>query len=143
MLTRSFNAPRSLVWRAWTEPELVKRWNDVRPPGWTFPVCEIDLRVDGHYHYVQCNDDLSFQWGVSGTYLDVAPPTRLHYTEQFDKSPSADHTHVTVTFTECSGQTTIAVYLDFASSAVRHGPHWYRKVGESYDMLAELLSTLE
>ena len=48
---RTFNAPRELVFRAHTEPELVKRWL-LGPPGWTMPVCRIDLKVGGKYRYV-------------------------------------------------------------------------------------------
>src|SRR6266700_131199 len=50
-MTRVFNAPRKLVFDAWTKPELLKRWM-IGPPGWSFVVCEIDLRVGGAYRYV-------------------------------------------------------------------------------------------
>jgi len=50
-VVRVFNAPRELIWDCHTKPELVKRWM-LGPPGWSMPVCEIDLRVGGAYRYV-------------------------------------------------------------------------------------------
>src|SRR5437879_4168357 len=56
VMTRVFKAPRKLVFDAWTKPELVRRWL-LGPPGWTMPVCEIDLRVGGAYRFVWLGED--------------------------------------------------------------------------------------
>ena len=81
--SRAFNAPRSLVWRACTEPELVKRWLGVRA-GWTLPICEIDPRVGGRYRYVWGKESKGFDLGMSGTYREIEAPDHLICTEQFD-----------------------------------------------------------
>src|SRR5215471_10855310 len=63
VMTRVFNAPRALVFKAFTQPELLKRWL-LGPPGWSMPVCEIDLRVGGRYRYVWRNDASGHEMGM-------------------------------------------------------------------------------
>ena len=65
VMTRVFDAPRKLVFDAHTKPELVKRWL-LGPPGWSMPVCEIDLRVGGMYRYVWRRDQDGTQMGMGG-----------------------------------------------------------------------------
>src|ERR1700740_2690854 len=82
-MTRVFDAPRRLVFDAMTRPELVKRWL-LGPPGWSMPVCEIDLRVGGTYRYVWRGAD-GTEMGMRGVYREIAPPERLVATESFDE----------------------------------------------------------
>ena len=72
-MTRVFNAPRKLVFDAFTKPELVKRWL-LGPPGWSMPVCEIDLKAGGKYRYVWRRDSDSTEMGVIGVFREVSPP---------------------------------------------------------------------
>src|SRR6267378_1311447 len=69
VMTRDFDAPRGMVFDALTKPELVQRWL-LGPPGWTMPVCEIDLRVGGKYRYVWKNAD-GRTMGMGGTFTDI------------------------------------------------------------------------
>src|ERR1041384_3912103 len=85
VMTRVFDAPRRLVWDAHTKPELVKRWL-LGPPGWSMPVCQIDLRVGGKYRYVWRRDSNGQEMGMGGVYREIAPPERLVATEKFDES---------------------------------------------------------
>lgn len=145
LISRTFNAPRSLVWRAYTEPELVKRWLGVRA-GWTLPICEIDLRVGGRYRYVWRKESKDFDMGMSGTYREIEAPDHLICTEQFDDPWYLGESLVTATFTEENGQTTLDLLQQFATQEARDGAlnsGMARGVGESFDMLAELLPTLE
>src|SRR2546422_8615580 len=82
VMTRIFNATCDLVFEALTKPELVKRWL-LGPPGWSMPVCEIDLRVGGSYRYVWRRDN-GEEMGMRGVYREVTPPERLVTTEAFD-----------------------------------------------------------
>src|SRR5262249_22172650 len=83
LMTRRFDAPRDLVFEAWTTPELVRRWL-LGPPGWSMPVCEIDLRVGGSYRFVWRRDDDGREMAMGGVYRDVAAPERIVATERFD-----------------------------------------------------------
>ena len=79
-VTRSFKAPRALVFRAYTEPELVRRWM-LGPPGWSMPVCEMDVRVGGSYRWRWRSDTDGKEFGFAGTFREVQPPSRLVHTE--------------------------------------------------------------
>ena len=81
-MTRVFDAPRSLVFHALTKPELVKRWL-LGPPGWSMPVCEIDLKIGGAWRYVWRNAD-GREFGMSGTYREIAAPDRIVHLERFE-----------------------------------------------------------
>src|ERR1700761_5425874 len=82
-MTRWFDAPRSLVFRAMTTPSLVQRWL-LGPPGWSMPVCEIDLRIGGHFRYVWRQDSTGVTMGMRGTYREIEPPARIAHNETFD-----------------------------------------------------------
>ena len=108
VMTRLFNAPRRLVFDAWTTPELLRRWYGAR--GWSLPVCEIDLRPGGAYRYVMRGPD-GVEVTLRGTYRDVDPPERLVSTEAFegfseDGWRPEDETVSTMLLTEQDGQTT-------------------------------------
>jgi uncharacterized protein YndB with AHSA1/START domain len=75
VMTRIFNATSDLVFDALTKSELVKRWL-LGPPGWSMPVCEIDLKVGGKYRYVWRNED-GREMGMEGTYREIVRPDRI------------------------------------------------------------------
>ncbi len=82
VMTRVFNAPRRLVFDAWTKPELFKRWFGQRD--WTMPVCEMDLRPGGSYRYVMRRADGSQEITLRGEYREIVPPERLVTSEAFE-----------------------------------------------------------
>src|SRR5882724_8242512 len=83
VMTRDFSAPPHLVFDAYTKPELLKKWL-LGPPGWTMPVCEIDLRVDGRYRYVWRNSD-GTEMGMGGVFREIVQPGRGVCTQLFDE----------------------------------------------------------
>jgi uncharacterized protein YndB with AHSA1/START domain len=83
--TREFDAPREMVWDAFTKPELLKRWLS-GPDGWTMTVCEVDLRVAGTYRYVWVMEKEGHSMGMGGSFLEIGKPKRLVSTEKFDQS---------------------------------------------------------
>jgi len=122
-VTRSFKAPRALVYRAHTEPDLVRRWL-LGPPGWWMPVCEMDVRVDGKYRWRWRNDQDGSEFGFSGTFREVKAPERLVHSEAYEPgtvggSFPGNDALVTVTFTEDGGVTTLTSLIDFGSKEAR------------------------
>jgi uncharacterized protein YndB with AHSA1/START domain len=145
-VTRSFRAPRALVYRAYTEPDLVRRWL-LGPPGWSMPVCEMDVRVGGRYRWRWRSDDNGSEFGFSGTFREVQPPSRLVHTEAYDPGsvgggyPGQDAI-VTVTFTEDAGVTTVKSSIDFGSKEARDAAiatGMTDGMEQSYQLLDELL----
>ena len=80
VLTRTFDAPRALVWRAWTEPEQLMRWWG--PQGFTSPVCKVDLRVGGSYLFCMRSPDGKDYWST-GVYREIVEPQRIVCTDSF------------------------------------------------------------
>jgi uncharacterized protein YndB with AHSA1/START domain len=122
-VTRSFKAPRALVYRAYTEPQLVRRWL-LGPPGWSMPVCEMDVRVGGAYRWRWRSDQDGNEFGFVGTFREVLPPSKLVHTEAFDPGSVGggypdEGAIVTVTFTEEAGITTVTSLIDFGSKESR------------------------
>jgi uncharacterized protein YndB with AHSA1/START domain len=122
---RSFKAPRQLVFRAFTEPQLVQRWL-LGPPGWTMPVCEMDVRVGGQYRWRWQSESKEQEFGFHGTFREVQPPARLVHTEAYDPGTVGDgypgsEALVTVTFTEERGLTNVTTLIDFGSKEKRDG----------------------
>jgi uncharacterized protein YndB with AHSA1/START domain len=117
LITRTFDAPASLVFRAWTTPELVRRW-------WGFEssplvVCEIDLRPGGAWRYVTRDAD-GTELGWYGTYVEVDDPRRLVSTEVFEGYPDAEAQN-TLTLTEHDGTTVLAIRVLHRSRENRDG----------------------
>ena len=112
-MIRSFDAPRGLVWDAWTKPELLKQWLGVRG-GWTFAVCEVDLKVGGKYRYVWRGPS-GAEMGMGGVFREVAKPERLVATEKFDDSWYEGDAMDTTTFVERGGHTTVTTTVKYAS----------------------------
>jgi uncharacterized protein YndB with AHSA1/START domain len=142
-MIRSFDAPRGLVWDAWTKPELLKQWLGVRG-GWTFAVCEVDLKVGGKYRYVWRGPS-GAEMGMGGVFREVAKPERLVATEKFDESWYEGDAMDTTTFVERGGKTTVTTTVRYASKAVRDAvlkSPMELGVAESYNKLDEVLSSL-
>jgi uncharacterized protein YndB with AHSA1/START domain len=115
VMTRVFDAPRHLVFEAWTNPKHLPQWM-LGPPGWTMPVCEIDLRVGGEWHFEWRRSD-GTEMGMRGTYKEIKPPERLVSTERW----GADwpETVNTVTLTEVDGKTTMTLAILYPSKEAR------------------------
>lgn len=122
-VTRSFNAPRSLVYRAHTEPSLVQRWM-LGPPGWTMPVCEMDVRAGGKYRWQWRSDDGTQAFGFFGEFREVKPDAKIVHTETYDPGTaggehSGGEALITTLFEETNGVTTVTTLMDFGSQESR------------------------
>ncbi|GAA3838448.1 SRPBCC family protein [Sphaerisporangium flaviroseum] len=139
VLTRTFEAPRHLVFDAWSKPELLKRWLGAR--GWNLVVCEVDLRVGGSWRFVSRGPD-GTDMGHGGVYLEIVPPGRLVYTELFDDQSYPGRSLVTHEFAEHDGRTTLTSTVLYSTREGRDTVLRYpmaRGVAEGYARLAELL----
>jgi uncharacterized protein YndB with AHSA1/START domain len=139
VMTRVFDAPRHLVWEAFTRPELLQRW--FGPRGWSMTVCEVDLKVGGGFRFVLRSPE-GKEMGMRGVYREIVPPERSVHMESFDDYPG--ESQVTGMFVEQEGKTTLTATVLYPSQQVRdivlksgmeHG------AAESYDRLAELLTS--
>jgi len=124
-VVRSFNAPRELVWDAHTKPELVKRWL-LGPPGWSMPVCEMDVRVGGKYRWRWKSDEGGKEFGFFGTYTEVNEPAKISHEENFDPGNvggpmTADPAIITNELVEKNGVTTLTVSMLYPSKEARDG----------------------
>jgi uncharacterized protein YndB with AHSA1/START domain len=141
VMTRVFDAPRRLVFEALTTPELVRQWL-LGPPGWTMPVCEVDLRVGGAYRHLWRDVDGS-EMGMRGTILEVVVPERLVATEKFDQPWYPGEAVVTNVLTEEGGKTTLTLTVRYESREARDAvlkTPMAQGVAAGYDRLAELLA---
>jgi uncharacterized protein YndB with AHSA1/START domain len=122
-VVRSFKAPRALVYRAWTEPDLVRRWL-LGPPGWSMPVCEMDVRPGGCFRWRWHNDGDGSEFGFSGTFREVQPDSRIVHTEAYEPGTvgygyPGQEALVTLTLTEDAGMTTVTTLIDYGSREAR------------------------
>lgn len=143
LMTRALDAPRELVWDAFTKPELVKRWL-LGPPGWTMPVCEIDLRVGGAYRFVWRKED-GVEMGMGGVHREIEKPERLVRTELFDQDWTGGETLATVVFNERIGKTIVDITVLYSSKEARDGAlasGMKEGMAAGYDRLEELLETV-
>jgi uncharacterized protein YndB with AHSA1/START domain len=111
LITREFDAPKHLVYRAWTTPELVKRW-------WSgghgeVTIAEIDLRVGGMWRYVMIANE-GFEVGFHGEYREIVPDERIVSTEVFEGMPEGEALD-TLTLTEADGRTTLSILVQHSS----------------------------
>ena len=143
VMTRDFAAPRRLVFDAFTKPELVRRWL-LGPPGWSMPVCEIDLRVGGSYRYVWRHEK-GQELGMGGVYREIVVPERIVSTEKFDESWYPGEALGTLSLTERDGRTLVTQTIMYdtleAREAVLKSP-MEQGVEAGYKRLEELLDTL-
>jgi uncharacterized protein YndB with AHSA1/START domain len=115
LITRDFEAPRQLVYKAYTTPELIKRW-------WSgdrgeVTIAEVDLRIGGRWRYVMRANG-GFEVGFHGEYREIIPNERIVSTEIFEGAPDAEAV-VEHTFTETNGRTTLTMLMQLPSRAVR------------------------
>lgn len=141
VMTRVFDAPRALVFDAFTKPDLLKRWMEA--PGRTMEVCDLDLKVGGAFRFVWRGPGKK-DVGMYGEYREVAPPDRLVRTEAWEDW-DAGVSLVTTVLTEQSGKTTLTVTVLFPSKEVRDAvlkSGMANGAGESFDKLAEYLASV-
>jgi uncharacterized protein YndB with AHSA1/START domain len=120
---RSFDAPAKLVWQAYSEPDLMRRWLQGLP-GWSMPTCEMDVRVGGKYRWRWRSEEGGQEFGFSGEFLEVALHSRIVHTQHYDagdlnESMGSEPYIVTVTFHEANGITNVTTTIRFASKADR------------------------
>lgn len=109
LITREFNAPKRLVYRAWTTPELIKRWWSANRGEVT--VADVDLRVGGRWRWVMVTDD-GFEVAFHGGYRELIPDERIVCTEVYEGFPEADAAALnTLTLTEQNGRTTLTLLV--------------------------------
>jgi uncharacterized protein YndB with AHSA1/START domain len=136
VVTRTVNAPKHLVFEAWTKAELFRRWWVPKSYGLNLLSCEMDVRVGGQYRLVFRHEDSTMAF--FGTYLEVTPPSRLVWTnEEGDEG----QTVTTVTFTENAGKTVLVVHDRYPSKAALESGAT-AAMPESLDQLEELLASL-
>jgi len=142
VMTRSFDAPRKLVFDAHTKPALVRQWL-LGPPGWSMPVCEMDLRVGGTYRWVWRHETKGTEMGMGGVYREVRAPERLVATEKFDEAWYPGEALNTLVLVEQGGRTTLTQTTRYESreardAAIKSGME--KGVRASYDRLDDVLA---
>jgi uncharacterized protein YndB with AHSA1/START domain len=143
-MTRVFDAPRAMVYDAFTKPELLKRWLGVFG-GWTLDECEVELRVGGAYRYLWHGPD-NAAMGMRGVYREIVPGERIVNTQTFDDPWYESEAVGTLVLTEQNGKTTATNTVRYASKEIRdavlkspmeHG------VAAGYNALDDLLAHLQ
>ena len=136
VIKRVFEAPRSLVWQAWTDPEKLKHWS--APKGFTMPVSEGELRPGGKWRACMVSPDGKKLW-LGGEYREIVEPSRLVFTHAWDnEGKPGPETLVTVTLTESDGKTEMTFRqtgFDSIESRNGHSEGW----NECFDLLGQLL----
>ena len=143
-VSRTFEAPLELLWKAWTEPEHFMKWYG--PKGFTAPTCEIDLREGGRHLWSMLSPD-GVQMYSTGTYKEVVPMERLVYTDSYSdaegnvmspaKMGMPATMDVTVTFEHASGKTKVTVsHVHYGAGAEHAGMGWE----QAFEKLASLLA---
>lgn len=117
LITREFDAPRRLVYEAWTTPELVRQWWSAKRGAVT--VCEIDLRVGGTWRYVMIAQG-GMEVGFHGEYREIVPDDRIVSTEVYEGMPDGQALN-SITFTEVDGRTTVEILVEHTSKEDRDG----------------------
>lgn len=146
VMTRAFDAPRHLVFDAWTQPELVSRWL-TGPDGWSFLVCEMDLRVGGKYRWVWWKGVEGTEMGMGGVYREIVAPERIVATEKFDNPWYPGEALVTTELTEEGKDRTLLTQTVLyesreARDAVLQSP-MEEGVAAGYDRLDDVLASLK
>jgi uncharacterized protein YndB with AHSA1/START domain len=142
VMTRVVRAPRALVFDAFTKPEMIKRWL-LGPDGWSMPVCDVDLRAGGTFHYVWRNDSDGKEFGLHGVYREVTPHERTVHAENFDQSWYPCDVIVTTVFAEHDDSTTVTMTQLFDSregrdAAIESGME--KGVAASFNRLEKILA---
>lgn len=140
VMTRVFQAPRTLVWDAFTKPELLKRWL-YGPPDWSMPICQFGQKAGDTYRYVW-QSTKGIEMACGGTIREIQPPERIVVTERFDESWYPGEAIGTIVLTEQNGRTTLTQTLLYESREARDlvlKSGMENGVAMSYDRLAEVL----
>jgi uncharacterized protein YndB with AHSA1/START domain len=152
VITRTFDAPRDAVWKAWTEPERIKRW--FGPRGFTTPVYQMDLRAGGKYHSAMRSPDGQDFWST-GVFREIVEPERLVITDSFadekgNKVPASYYgmspdwsgeSLITVTFEEVEGKTKMTLEgSGFSGMSAADRDNAQQGWSQSFDKLAEYLA---
>jgi uncharacterized protein YndB with AHSA1/START domain len=117
LITREFDAPRHLVYKAWTTPELVKRWWSGRRGSMT--VAEIDLRVGGRWRYVMISHG-GVEVAFHGEYRELVPDERIVTTEVYEGAPDGTEAPLNIIdFTAADGRTTLTLLVQTSSKELR------------------------
>jgi uncharacterized protein YndB with AHSA1/START domain len=123
---RSFKAPRTLVYEAYTKPQLLTRWM-LGPPGWSMTVCEMDMRPGGAFTWRWRSDAEGKEFGFFGEFREVEPPARIVHTEHYDPGdvggpmPAGEPAIITVELVEHDGFTTVTTTMLFPTKEDRDG----------------------
>ena len=121
VVVRAFNAPRKLVFDAWTKPALLQRWM-LGPPGWSMPVCEMDVRPGGKFTWRWRSDKDGSEFGFTGEFREVVRPSRTVHIERYepgDVGGEMGEALVTTVLVEKNGVTTQTMTIRYESKAVR------------------------
>jgi uncharacterized protein YndB with AHSA1/START domain len=120
-VVRAFKAPRDLVYKAYTTPDLLRRW--LGAPGWEMPVCEMDTRVGGKYRWRWRSNSDGKEFGFYGEFKEVIAPSKLVHTDYFDPGDiggdMGEGAIVVVEFTEVNGVTTMTTLIDYGNKRSR------------------------
>ncbi len=123
-VTRDFKAPRTLVWEAHTDPKLIKRWM-LGPPGWSMPVCEMDVRPGGKYRWRWRSDETGAEFGFHGDFREVDAPSAMTHAEYYDPGDvggamdASQPSIIRTSFAEKDGVTSLEMIMTFASKEIR------------------------
>ncbi|MBA2117053.1 SRPBCC domain-containing protein [Bremerella alba] len=121
-VVRSFDAPVDLVWKSFSEPELIRRWM-LGPPGWSMPICEMDFRVGGKYENRFRNNDEGTEFGLVGEFRKIESLCKIVQDESYGPlNPGEEMSHsavVTINFRDVNGVTTVATLIEYASKEAR------------------------
>jgi uncharacterized protein YndB with AHSA1/START domain len=153
-LERVFNAPRELVFKAFSQAEHLKRWWG--PTGWTLPVCTVDFRPGGTWHFcMECVDESQTffgykSWGIA-VYKEIVEPERIVYTDSFsdeegNTNTTMPQTTITMTFVEYEGKTKLISEAEYATvedldTVLKMG--MLEGITQTWDRLAELVADLQ
>ncbi len=142
MIVRALKAPRAIVWRAYTDPTYIAKWL-LGPPGWTMPICEVDLRVGGKWRYVYEKGE-GAGMTLSGEYREVVPVERLVSTEAW--GPEWPSTINTMVLAETDGVTTLSITITYPSMDARDAAlktGMKDGVDMGFDRLDAMLATID
>lgn len=145
IVKRKFNAPVALVWRCYTDPALLPRWLGGYP-GWTMPVCEMDLRVGGTYLWKWRNEAEGMEFGFTGTFEEVIPNQRIVHSERPVDMEEMGESHNVVEFIPLGDMTELVMTMSYASAEVRQSvldTGMIDGMGVSYARLDTLLEVID
>jgi uncharacterized protein YndB with AHSA1/START domain len=141
VVTRTFNAPARILFEAWTQPELLKRWWAPKSFGISFVSCEADVRTGGTYRFVFSHPASEQPMAFFGRYIEVTPPSRLVWTNE---EGDEDGQVTTVTFEERGGETLVVVHDLYPSKEALDGAIASGSTSgfsETFEQLDDLLVT--